>query len=261
MALNRTDLRLVVDNLGPISHASVALKPLTVLIGRNNTGKTYLAQALYAARRAVDASHLSFVAPLSKQEFEAFSEVLERHAYQDPRTKELRKVELPPEVLTKAREWVRQALSDAGSSLDRQLGSSFGVPDVGELRRWDQQESVVVQMHQGSTDNGKGLFGTGGTPGHDPALNSTVTFDRDWDFLARSELIRGSGRDEGESLVRHFSQMLMSAVWQGYIETRRPRWFGPLPSRGTIWSLACMDRCCEVEAGIGARAIWPVEIP
>ena len=43
------DIRLVVDNLGPIGHADVAVRPLTVLIGANNTGKTYLSQALYAA--------------------------------------------------------------------------------------------------------------------------------------------------------------------------------------------------------------------
>ena len=52
--MNQADLRLVVDNLGPIRHADVALRPLTVLIGRNNTGKTYLAQALYAAHKAID---------------------------------------------------------------------------------------------------------------------------------------------------------------------------------------------------------------
>ncbi len=64
----RADLRLVVDNLGPIEHASVALKPLTVLIGRNNTGKTYLAQTLYAARRAVYDFRRSAATPLSTEE-------------------------------------------------------------------------------------------------------------------------------------------------------------------------------------------------
>ena len=52
--MNRADPRLVVENLGPIRRADVALRPLTVLIGRNNTGKTYLAQALYAVHKAID---------------------------------------------------------------------------------------------------------------------------------------------------------------------------------------------------------------
>ena len=33
-------------NFGPIAHAEVDLKPLTILIGSNNTGKSYLALAI-----------------------------------------------------------------------------------------------------------------------------------------------------------------------------------------------------------------------
>ena len=40
------DLRLVVDHLGPVDHGEVKLRPLTIFIGKNNTGKTYVAQAL-----------------------------------------------------------------------------------------------------------------------------------------------------------------------------------------------------------------------
>ncbi|WP_419946140.1 hypothetical protein [Candidatus Poriferisodalis sp.] len=41
--MNGSGLSLVVDHLGQIEHAHIALKPLTVLVGRNNTGKTYAA--------------------------------------------------------------------------------------------------------------------------------------------------------------------------------------------------------------------------
>ena len=44
---------IAVRNFGPIAHAEVDLKPLTVLIGSNNTGKSYLALAVYSLFQAV----------------------------------------------------------------------------------------------------------------------------------------------------------------------------------------------------------------
>ena len=40
-----------VKNFGPIEHAAVQLRPLTVFVGPSNTGKTYLATLFYAAHR------------------------------------------------------------------------------------------------------------------------------------------------------------------------------------------------------------------
>ena len=42
------EYRVDVENFGPISQASVALRPLTVFIGPSNTGKSYLSILLYA---------------------------------------------------------------------------------------------------------------------------------------------------------------------------------------------------------------------
>ena len=44
---------IAVKDFGPIAQAEVDLKPLTVLIGPNNTGKSYLAAAVYSLFRAV----------------------------------------------------------------------------------------------------------------------------------------------------------------------------------------------------------------
>ncbi len=41
-------------NLGPIREGEIQLHPLTVLIGKNNTGKTYASQAVYSVFKAVD---------------------------------------------------------------------------------------------------------------------------------------------------------------------------------------------------------------
>ena len=44
---------ILVKDFGPIANAEVELKPLTVLIGSNNTGKSYLALAAYSLSRAI----------------------------------------------------------------------------------------------------------------------------------------------------------------------------------------------------------------
>ena len=44
---------IAVKDFGPISHAEVDIAPLTVLIGSNNSGKSYLALAIYSLSRAI----------------------------------------------------------------------------------------------------------------------------------------------------------------------------------------------------------------
>ena len=51
-------------DFGPIARAEVDLKPLTVLIGSNNTGKSYLALAIYAFWRVISDAHFGGVKPL-----------------------------------------------------------------------------------------------------------------------------------------------------------------------------------------------------
>ena len=48
---------IAVRDFGPIAHADVDLKPLTILIGSNNTGKSYLALAIYSVSRAIAGVH------------------------------------------------------------------------------------------------------------------------------------------------------------------------------------------------------------
>ncbi len=48
-----SDYRLDVTDFGPISEASVDLRPLTIFIGPSNTGKSYLAVLIYALQRCL----------------------------------------------------------------------------------------------------------------------------------------------------------------------------------------------------------------
>ena len=55
---------IAVRDFGPIAHAEVDLKPLTVFIGSNNTGKSYLAVAIYALSQAISGIHPDRFEPL-----------------------------------------------------------------------------------------------------------------------------------------------------------------------------------------------------
>ncbi len=46
--------RISVKDFGPIVQADIELRPLTVLMGPNDTGKTYMAMLLLTARTIVD---------------------------------------------------------------------------------------------------------------------------------------------------------------------------------------------------------------
>ena len=47
------DIRISVENFGPIERGSIGLRPLNVFVGPSNTGKTYLAVLIYALHRVL----------------------------------------------------------------------------------------------------------------------------------------------------------------------------------------------------------------
>ena len=226
MPKHRADLRLVVDNLGPIGHAEVALKPLTVLIGRNNTGKTYLAQALYAARRAGRDSRRSPLEPLTAQERTALSDLVLLSTVEESDGElidELRLQigDLPKDVQAKVTTWVVEALGDMGQSLERQLGTTFGVQSTTELNRWGQTEDVSVELHQ-VFDSGASicLFGTNGSSVSDVESDLTVGLDPfDFDRDMHPGLLDDSDVEEDDRqtwLNQRASVGLRGAAWRGY---------------------------------------------
>ena len=60
-------LTISVKNFGPIAEGSVDLKPLTIFVGPSNTGKSYMATAVYAVMRAFEetdqASYRRYIGP------------------------------------------------------------------------------------------------------------------------------------------------------------------------------------------------------
>ena len=86
-------LTISVKNLGPIAEGSVDLKPLTIFVGPSNTGKSYMATAVYAVMRAVEGRpQVPYTRHLEQREVVA--------GYRT-------QWEVPAEVVESIREWVK----------------------------------------------------------------------------------------------------------------------------------------------------------
>ena len=137
--MGATGLRLVVENLGPIEHADIDLRPLTVLIGKNNTGKTYLAQALYAAHKAAD-SRFGTQDLLTEGEIKTLQKDLLQSGIEG-------RFDLPSYLEDKVNKWINYVLNQSGHFLKRNLQNYFGVSEMKKITRWDQPYKVAVELH------------------------------------------------------------------------------------------------------------------
>lgn len=214
--MNQADLRLVVDNLGPIRHADVALRPLTVLIGRNNTGKTYLAQALYSAHKAID-SFSRRPESLTDSEYGSLRAVLVQHMVSEHTETSLRVEDLPPELQSKMAEWVLQALQNTSRELNQRLSAYFGVSDLGDITRWGANRVVVTVLQDAGNSR---LFDSEGYASVDRSAVLSVPLD-DEDVLgfppfARLLTLNGDDHDN-EFLQQELSWILAAKVWHGYV--------------------------------------------
>ena len=215
--MNQADLRLVVDNLGPIRHADVALRPLTLLIGRNNTGKTYLAQALYSAHKAIERSPRSMPEKLTHSEHEALLALLVPLMASEQTETSLQVQDLPDELKTKLTDWVYRALKDTGQELNQRLFAYFGVSDIGDITRWGAN-AVVVKVLKDAGDSQ--LFDSNGNASVDRSAVLSVSIDGEDDFgfppFARRLALNGDDQDN-EFLQQELSWILASKVWERYV--------------------------------------------
>lgn len=162
--MTNADLRLVVDHLGPIEHGEIELRPLTIFIGRNNTGKTYAAQALYACRQAVGR-----VSPRPTEEFSddqrAALDVFIRSLYDIPANGGTADKELPEVLQSFAANALHDGLEDTGREILDRLRATFGVDDLKRITSWENGEGLRLEITSRDIDGGNNvcLFGTGGT--------------------------------------------------------------------------------------------------
>lgn len=139
-----------VEDFGPIAAAEIELRPLTILVGPSNTGKSYLAALLYALHRSLSAPALSprgrigrprrpfrikprgQIADGLKEDIVAW--VSKANAQQGREEEDSVGFSTPAEISG----LLRQAVEDAdgfGAAVGREVERCFGVNDLGDLRR------------------------------------------------------------------------------------------------------------------------------
>lgn len=212
-----------VRNLGPIAEGAVELRPLTILIGKNNTGKTYMAQTIYAAYKALERANGPVEPLLDEDESE---EILTLLHTSHPIDGEL----LQGSLKAKAEKWMRARLDRAGEGLERRLTVYFDIDDLQDLKRWGSREALGVsaEVGSGSTD-ATTLFSLGGAAKSDARL-PTVPVDslrstRMADYLGELlEEVPFHEYERGETTarLRRASSQLADHLW----------WHHLLPSIG-----------------------------
>lgn len=135
-----------VRNLGPITEGTVELHPLTILIGKNNTGKTYMAQAIYAAHKALETANGPTDPFITLDESDRLLQRLHSGDESDVLNGPLR---------VKAEDWMKSRLKRVGDHLENRLAVYFDLGHIDELKRWKStgklQVSVALQRSEGSS--------------------------------------------------------------------------------------------------------------
>ena len=143
-------------NLGPIEEGEIRLHPLTVLIGKNNTGKTYVAQAVYSAFKAVEQVNGVPEPLLSDEEAEELIGL-------DPGTAADRGWEtFGLSVRSKVEGWLRDLLHQSSEHLENRLSIYFDVERLAELRRWGSTFDLDVSVYRQVSGENRFLFGLSG---------------------------------------------------------------------------------------------------
>lgn len=218
------DLRLVVDHLGPVEHADIALRPLTVFIGRNNTGKTYAAQALYACRQAVRSVALRPVEELNddeRSELEAFTKNRHSALSSDGSSDEA----LPQPIHDLVARALRNGLEDAGRELERRLKATFGIDELVHITSWENGKNFRLEMRtSGAAGADSCLFGSAGTTA--PVGQTIDRLQMDWTeidhlFPVPALFDQDIAGDERNEFLVHLSWLVTRSYWNSFLDDAR----------------------------------------
>ncbi len=201
--LDKTPIKLYVENFGPIKEAEIDLRPLTVLVGPSNTGKSYLAILVYAL-------HCCFRMPDRIPEFSRFrSEIrnlgskINRKSAVETIVNSVRQfpiqansetyfeLVLPPEVIEDIRITVNSIVANFFSL---ELRRCFGLNDSNELIRKQAKFGLVRISSQDGSDLKRNsiqyeheLRLSSGQPIVSIDLPNRISMPiQDWDYVIRS---------------------------------------------------------------------------
>lgn len=229
--LNAQDsLELEVDDFGPIVHAKIDLRPLTVFVGPSNTGKSYLATLIYALHRY----HSDFLYRQDQIFGDQFNlemppctfEVLDKWAKPIFAGKTMASIEqslVPPASIM---ELARSAFDLQGDALGRIIARSFGVNSPGTLVRNESRQSANVVLRKGSSEDSKRLDHTLTIGTRRLELMTTIPESMQVNIYSQDRLPfvlayrEGLDQDSRNWYGRQMLDTLMQLVF--------PRLFGPL---------------------------------
>ncbi len=218
--MSKAELRLVVDNLGPVEHGEVSLRPLTVFIGRNNTGKTYVAQALYACRQAVRSIMPRPAEELGDDEGVAL-EAFARERHDALVNGGIARQGLPAQLHDYVARALRSGLEDAGREVSLRLKATFGVDDLTRITSWGNGEGLRFEVRSSEVGGAdKCLFGSGGTTA--PVGRVLRELEIDWTefdelFPLPTLFDQEIGRDELASLYGHLAWIVTQGYWHSFL--------------------------------------------
>ena len=127
-------LTISVKNFGPIAEGSVDLKPLTIFVGPSNTGKSYMATAVYAVMRAVE----------GRPQVPYTRNLEQRGLASGFRSR----WEVPPDVIDAIREWVK--LQDGRAWEDQDIPES-SMPEEARSELRQSTVQVLEWLHRDVT--------------------------------------------------------------------------------------------------------------
>ena len=204
------DTRLVVTDFGPIARAEVTLRPLTVFVGPNHTGKSVLATLLYALH------HNSFWRALAGRG--SWSSAAQRPEaapglVAEPAPPWLEPAEassaVPPEPEPALR---ARGEAEAARAFEAEVCRCFGVPDPGPLRRRvgsppGPSRRTAIEWQTSPAANAPSVrfeFGDGaGTPAVSAQLSNLASISP---AAPRTPPSFGDGRGTEDPLVASFTE-------------------------------------------------------
>ena len=161
----QADLKLSVQNFGPVKEGEFELKPLTIFIGPNNSGKSYMATLVYALCQAIsqmrklnergywegsefwEGSEIAYSVDVNCEFMQWFQSITRRMSEQKG---DISWEGMPANFRQIFRDALEKVFASLRSDLDAEITDSFGCEDIKELIRQTSGEktSLVVRLNK-----------------------------------------------------------------------------------------------------------------
>ena len=143
----KLDLKIHIKNFGPVSEGSIHLKPLTIFIGPNNSGKSYVATLIHSIISAQNKSNIFRMASgkVPKDALQKYDSCM-RDLYEFvEQNKGKQSFKVPLNIIRKVHYTVRDLFND---TLEYELNRNFGA-NINNLIR-NQQKSSHISISNSS---------------------------------------------------------------------------------------------------------------